>query len=106
MEYWCQGCQDLTSFATAGVYTVSVTVTDNKGATNAASTKITVKDVTPVATTVTLQLAPTTIGLNEKLALAAVVKDQNGTVMSGQGIRDLLQQWCGPCQQQRFSSSR
>ena len=75
-----------TSFATAGVYTVSVTVTDNKGATNVASTKITVKDVVPVPTSVALQLASTTIAQNEKLALAAVVKDQNGTVMSGQTV--------------------
>lgn len=75
-----------TSFSKAGDYTVSITVTDDKGATGVASTKITVQDVPAVITSVALQQASSTIAQNEKLALSAVVKDQNGNVMSGQSV--------------------
>ena len=70
------------SSAVAGNHVITAKV----GSVTSAAVTVKVQDATPVPTTIALQLAKTVIAPAEKLDLAAVVKDQNGNVMSGQTV--------------------
>ncbi len=80
------------SFSTAGIYTVTLTVTDNGGLTNSTSSTVTITDRPPM---VSFNPSPSSASTGQTITLAISSSDSDGTVTStkvdwGDGTIDLL----------------